>query len=178
MTSLAALQTLSPGTVRAAYVTAFGLAALASWASVPRARQITDRDTRQGLTWLLLTSGGWAAAHVAFLLVPGTQLKVALYQAGLVVGIAAVGPWLYFCSAYTGRSLHRSRLIRRVAVGVFLVLVAVKLTNPWHGLYFQASPVATPFPHLAVENQLLHWLAMGLAYSLAAVGYFMLFERF
>lgn len=57
-------------------------------------------------------------------------------------------------------------------------MVVVKLTNPLHGLYLSAEPVATPFPHLAVDHHLLHWLAMGLAYSLAAVGGFMLFELF
>ena len=93
-----------------------------------------------------------------------TAGAVDLAQLAYVSAFAAVGAWLYFCSAYTGRSLHRESSYRRLAVGVFLVVVAVELTNPLHGLYFSVEPVATPFPHLAVDHHLLHWLAMGLAY--------------
>jgi signal transduction histidine kinase len=63
-------------------------------------------------------------------------------------------------------------------VGLFLGIVLMKLTNPIHGLYFQTAWVTTPFPHLSVQHQLLHWITMGLAYSLAAIGYFMLVELF
>jgi signal transduction histidine kinase len=61
---------------------------------------------------------------------------------------------------------------------VFLALVAVKITNPIHGHYFRTEIVATPFPHLGILNQPLHWLAMAFAYALASVGYFMLLELF
>ncbi len=160
------------------YVAAFAAAAVASFASVRRARAIDDPETRRGLSWLLLLSGAWAASHVGFLVAPTPTLKTAAYSVGLIVGIAAVGPWLYFCSAYTGRSLHRNAMLRRAAVAVFLLVVAVKLTNPLHGLYYTTTPQAEPFRHLGVENGLFHWLAMGLAYALATVGYFMLLERF
>jgi signal transduction histidine kinase len=164
--------------VLAGYILVFGVAALVCFVSVARARLIDQRETRRGMIGILLTSAGWATTHVAFLLAPTPNLKILAYYAGLVVGIAAVGPWLYFCSAYTGRSLHRSATVRLVAVLTFLALVAVKLTNPVHGLYFQAEILNTPFRHLAIHNQPLHWLAMGLAYALAAVGYFMLLELF
>jgi signal transduction histidine kinase len=161
-----------------AYVLVFGATALVSVASAYRARQINDTDTRRGLVALLLTSGGWAATHVAFFVVPTPQLKLVSYHIGLVIGFSTVGPWLYFCSAYTGRSLHRAAILRRLAVGVFLAIVLVKLTNPFHHLYFRTELVTAPFPHLAVQSLPLHWLAMGLAYTLATVGYFMLFELF
>jgi signal transduction histidine kinase len=161
-----------------AYVLVFALAALICFGSLTRARTITHSDTRRGLVALLVTSGAWAAAHVGFLVVPTPGLKLAFYYVGLIVGISTVGPWLYFCSAFTGRTLHRSRVLQRLAIGVFLAIVAVKLTNPIHGLYFRAELVTTPFPHLAVQHLLLHWIAMGLAYALATIGYFMLFELF
>jgi signal transduction histidine kinase len=126
----------------------------------------------------LLTSGAWASAHVGYLLAPTAGLQYALYVVGLVVGLAAVGPWLYFCSAYTGRSLHRNPTIRRLAVGVFAVIVAVKLTNPVHGLYFSTDVAAVPFTYLRIVHEPLHWLVMALAYSLSIVGFFMLFELF
>ncbi|WP_335998908.1 ATP-binding protein [Halorientalis halophila] len=160
------------------YVLVFGAAAIACIASAGRARRIDDPDTRRGVVWLLLLSGAWAAAHVGFLLAPSPALKTAFYMLGLVVGFATVGPWLYFCSAFTGRSLHRNVTIRHTAIAVFLAIVLVKLTNPLHGYYFTTRAVATPFPHLAVETGLFHWLVMGLSYALALVGYFMLLELF
>ncbi|WP_178915930.1 ATP-binding protein [Natronomonas gomsonensis] len=169
---------LSGSPSRAVYVVAFGLAAVACFVSLRRARRIDDADTRRGLEWVLLLSGGWAAAHVVYLLAPSTRLSLAAYLVGLTVGFAAVGAWLYFCSAYTGRSLHEDATYRRAAIAVFVFVVGLKLTNPIHGLYFTATPTPTPFPHLAVEHSVLHWVSMGLAYALSAVGFFMLFELF
>jgi len=108
----------------------FLIAALTCFASLTRLHHITDSDTRQGLWALLLTSGGWAAAHVGFLVSPTTSLKLGWYTLGLVLGLAAVGAWLYFCSAYTGRTYHRNPTYRRLAIAVYIALVAVKVTNP------------------------------------------------
>ena len=160
------------------YVGMFTVAALACFVSLTRLQRITDSDTRRGLRALLLTSGGWATAHVGFLVSPTTALKLGWYTLGLVVGLAAVGAWLYFCSAYTGRTYHQNPTYRRLAVAVYIVLVAVKVTNPLHHEYFTTTAVATPFPHLSVYTGPLHWTAMGLSYALAFVGYFMLLELF
>jgi signal transduction histidine kinase len=140
--------------------------------------RITDAGVRRGLAWLLLTSGGWATAHVGYLAGPTPLIQELFYIAGLIVGIAAVGPWLYFCAAYTGRSLHQRMSVQRTAVLVFLGIVSMKLTNPIHGGYYSTSIVSEPFPHLLVSHQPLHWVVMGLAYALALVGFFMLFELF
>jgi signal transduction histidine kinase len=161
-----------------AYVLAFGGAAVVAFASVGRARRIDDPDTRRGLVALLVTSGAWAASHVGFIAAPTEWIAIAFYEAGLIVGLAAVGPWLYFCSAYTGRSLHRNRMVRRIALAGFLVIVAVKVANPVHQLYFTTEFVSTPFPHTTIHNGMLHWLVMGLSYALSTVGFFMLFELF
>jgi signal transduction histidine kinase len=139
---------------------------------------IPDPDVRRGLAGLLATSGGWASAHVGYLLGPTPLIQELFYLVGLVVGIAAVGPWLYFCAAYTGRSLHHRTSVQRVAVLGFLAIVAVKLTNPVHGLYYSTSVVDDPFPHLLISHEPLHWAVMGLAYALASIGFFMLFELF
>ena len=160
------------------YVLLFAVAAVGSFASLVKIDAVDDEDTRWGLYTLLLTSGAWATTHVGYLLSPTPSFQYGFYVAGLIVGFAAVGPWLYFCSAYTGRSLHRDVTIRRIALGVYLAVVAVKLTNPWHGLYFTAELATVPFSHLAILHQPIHWLVMGLAYSLAVVGFFMLYELF
>ena len=161
-----------------AHVVVFAVAALACFASLRRADRIEDPHTRRGIVALLLTSGGWATAHVGYLVAPGIGAKTAFYLAGLIVGFSAIGAWLYVCSAYTGRSFHRNPTVRRLAVAVFAGAVLLKVTNPIHGRYFTAELVATPFPHLAVQHSTFHWLLMGLAYALAIVGYFMLFELF
>ncbi len=160
------------------YLVVFGSAALASFTGVYRVRQISDPDTRRGLLALLLASGGWATCHVGFLLTPTSAGKVGFYMAGLIIGFGAVWTWLYFCSAYTGRSLHRNQTLRRLGLLVFGAAVLVKLTNPFHGLYFTTEPVALPFPHLAIDHGVLHWSILSMSYSLAAVGLFMLFELF
>jgi hypothetical protein len=54
------------------YVATFGVAALACVASLTRLQRITDPDTRRGLRALLLTSGGWATAHIGFLVSPSS----------------------------------------------------------------------------------------------------------
>jgi len=160
------------------YLLVFGVAAVACFVSIPRARRIKEQDTRKGLVALLATSGAWAIFHVGYLAVPTLSLQYAFYMLGLVVGFSTVGPWLYFCSAYTGRSFHLDTTYQRIAIGVYLVIVGIKITNPIHGLYFTSSVASVPFHHLMINHGTLHWLAMGLAYSLAVVGIFMLFELF
>ena len=162
-----------------AYVLAFSLAAIVCFAAIPRARAINAADdTRNGLVALIAISGVWAALQVGYLAAPTLRLQYGFYVAGLVVGLSTVGPWLYFCSAYTGRSLHDNPTYQRIAIAVYLLIVSIKVTNPIHGLYFTATPTTTPFIHLMIDHGTLHWLAMGVAYSLATVGIFMLFELF
>ena len=160
------------------YLLAFTLAAAACFAGAYRARQIPYAGTRRGLLALLVTSGGWAASHVGFLLPIPTWAKSGFYEIGLIVGFATVWAWLWFCSAYTGRALHRTPAVRRLAVAIFAVVVLAKLTNPIHELYYVLTPTGEPFPHLAIRRGVLYWTAMGMSYALAMAGYFMLLELF
>jgi signal transduction histidine kinase len=130
------------------------------------------------LTGLLVTSGVWAAAECGLLLLPGTQAKVVSYIIGLVAGLATVGAWLYFCSAYTGHEYHRQPTLRRLAIGVYAAIVLVKITNPVHNLYFTSTLVPDPFPHLAITLLPAHWVVTGLSYALTAVGFYLLYELF
>jgi len=109
---------------------------------------------------------------------PTTSLKLGWYTLGLVLGLAAVGAWLYFCSAYTGRTYHRNPTYRRLAIAVYIALVAVKVTKSSTANTSQQQSSLPPFPHLSVYTGPLHWTAMGLSYALAFVGYFMLLELF
>ena len=158
------------------HIALFATAALASLVSAWRAGQVGDADARRGLQVLLVTSSAWAACHVGVLVASSATLKVGLYEAGLVVGFATVGAWLWFCSAYTLRSWHRSAAVRRWACGLFLVVTATKITNPWHGLYFSAEMASAPFPHLDIEHHAVYWITVMASYALASVGLFMLYE--
>jgi hypothetical protein len=64
------------------YVGAFALSAVGCFAGLLRVERITDTDVRYGLTTLLLTSGGWAAAHVGYLTAPTPSLQHAFYAVG------------------------------------------------------------------------------------------------
>jgi PAS domain S-box-containing protein len=161
-----------------AHALVFGLAALACFVAVLRARRVDDHEVRYGLVGLLVGSGVWAASHTGLFLLPSVPLKRGVYLVGLIFGFSTVWAWLYFCSAYTGRVYHRSSVLRRASLVVYLGVVAVKLTNPLHELYFTAELVGTPFRHLEIQQGLFHWTVTGLSYALAAVGLFVLFETF
>lgn len=162
---------------RGLYLAVFGAAAIICFGSLTRIEQVEDPDTRRGLAALLVTSGLWAVGHFGFLAASDRGVAIGFYMFGLVVGFSTVGAWLYFVSAFTNRTYHRNPAYRRVAVAVFLIIVAVKLTNPVHHLYFTTEFVTQPFPHLTVRSKPIHWLVMGLSYALASIGYFAIFER-
>lgn len=159
------------------YATVFGVAGLACLVSISRAREIEADDVRRGLVGLLWTTGGWALLKFGFFTFPD-PFREPLYMIGLVLGFATVWAWLYFCSAYAGRSYHRNATLRRLSAATFLGVVVVKLTNPIHGLYFTTREASEPFAHLAIEHGVFHWTVTGLSYTLAAVGIFVLFELY
>jgi len=164
-------------TVFLAHVSVFAGSALACVAALPRAQRVRDRETREGLVGLLLAVTAWAGGYVGYLLVPGERLKVAFYIAGFVAALLAVGAWLYFCAAYTGRSPRRAPH-RWAVAGVFFATSALKVTNPLHNLYFTAAWTTEPFPHLAIRHELLYWVVLGVSYAIVAVGFYMLLEQF
>lgn len=70
-------------TLYAAYVFVFAAAALVCVVTGYRAREIAHEKTRRGLSWLLLTAGGWAAAHVGYLTAPTPQSQYVFYTIGV-----------------------------------------------------------------------------------------------
>ncbi len=164
--------------VQIVYIFAFGTAAAVCFGSLVRARKVEDDETRYGLVGLLVGSGGWSASHASLLTLPGADLKIGAYMIGLVLGFSTVFSWLYFCSAYSGRALHREPRLRQAAVGLYLAVVLVKLTNPLHQQYFVAETVRNGTVYVDIQQQAFHWMAAGLSYAFAAVGLFMLFEQF
>ncbi|WP_254274395.1 sensor histidine kinase [Haloarcula marina] len=159
------------------YVMLFSVTAVVCLATIPRARSIQHPGTRKGLIGLLGSVSLWSAGYVGYFLAPTEPVKYAFYIIGFVFAFVAVGAWLYFCAAYTGRP-PREAPYRNVAIGIFLVFTVLKFTNPLHNLYFTAEWTTDPFPHLAIQHQLLYWIVLGLSYAVIAVGFFMLIEQF
>ena len=160
-----------------AYLGLFSLSGLACLLLIPRAKTFDDHDAQTGMVWLLGTTGVWGIFKAVFFVAPA-PIREPAYTVGLISGFATVWAWLYFCSAYTGRTLHRNPTLRRLGAVVFLAVMLLKLTNPLHRLYFTTQEVTTPFRYLAIEHGPLHWSAAGLSYVLAAVGLFMIFELY
>ncbi|WP_418286775.1 histidine kinase N-terminal 7TM domain-containing protein [Halorubrum sp. DTA46] len=160
-----------------AHVALFALSALTCLAAIPRAVRVGHPETREGLVGLLVTVAVWSGGYVGYLIAPGESLKLAFYIVGFVFALFAVGAWLYFCAAYTGRS-PRHAPYRWVMVGVFVGTSLLKITNPLHELYFTTTWVTEPFPHLAIQHGLLYWVVLGISYAVIAIGFFMLLEQF
>lgn len=160
-----------------AYIAVFFLSGIACLASIPRARSFTDIEVRYGLVGLLGLTGLWALLKSAYFLVPHS-LQAGVYTIGLVSGFAAVWAWLYFASAYTGRTLHKNPTLRRIGFAIFVTITIIKVTNPLHQLYFTTTTVTTPFRYLAIEHGLIHWVSTSLSYVLASIGLFMIFELY
>lgn len=155
----------------------FVLSGVACLASVPRARRIQHPGTRWSLVGLLVSVAIWSGGYVGYLVWPTVPGKVAFYVLGFVFAFVAVGAWVTFCAAYTGRPPWQAPF-RNAGVAVFLGFVALKVTNPLHGWYFTTAWTTDPFPHLAIRHELLYWIVLGLSYAVIAVGFFMLVERF
>ena len=159
------------------YWSIFLLASISCFLGMTRARDIERADVRIGMTALLATTGTWALLKVVYFLAPG-PLREPAYTVGLIIGFTTVWAFLYFCSAYTGRDYHRDPTLRRLGAGAALSVIAIKITNPIHGLYFSTATRTEPFEHLAIQHGLFHWTVTGLSYALAAIGIFMLFELY
>ena len=162
--------------IRLVYIVGFGLAGAGCLLSLRRTSRIEAPETRRGLAGLLALSGVWAFTHVARFLTGDPDAQVAAYLIGLAVGLATVGAWLYFCSAYTGRDYHHRTWIRQAALATYLLTVTLKLTNPVHGRYFTTTMTQAPFSHVAIQLGTVHWIVTGLSYALSAVGFYLLYE--
>lgn len=167
-----------PDAIHLLYVATFGGATVTCLSAGWQFRQHGSDGVRRGLVSLFVLSGVWAALTVGQLVSPSPAAKVWFYTVGLVVGFATVGCWLYFVSAYTGVGFHRDRHVRRLAAVVFLSVSAVKLTNGVHGRYFSYTLVADPFVHLSLARHWPHWVVTGVAYTLAGLGFLLLFRTY
>ena len=143
-----------------------------------KARSIPIKDMRNGLMALFACAASWALLDGAFLLASSRETKSTLFIIALSSGFATVWAWLYFASAFAGRTAHGSDIVWGIGIVFFLFVVALKATNPLHGLYFELVTHTQPFPHVGVEPGLLYLASKTVAYLLALVGYSFLIRTF
>jgi len=160
------------------FVLLFTAIAIGCFAGAARGSRLQGRDTQLGLRAVLITNGLWLSFQVFGLVTTDGTLSTAFYIGGLIWGLTGVGAWVYFVSAYTGRSYHRNRRYRALAVSIYVGLIGVKLTNPLYGLYVSTELQQSPYPHLVVEPQLFYWVSFSLTYTLVAVSFYWLIQTF
>ncbi|WP_299263672.1 PAS domain S-box protein, partial [Halorientalis sp.] len=166
------------GTIQWGITVVFTLTAIGCFAAAAYGTQLQGRDTRFGLKAVLMTNGLWLLFQALGLLTADGTLSSALYIGGLIWGLTGVGAWVYFISAYTGRSYHRDRRYRLLAVGTYVSLITIKLTNPLYGLYVKTDLQPDPYPHLVVEPQVFYWVSFTLTYTLVAISFYWLIDTF
>ena len=143
-----------------------------------RAGSIPVADVRRGLVAFFLCTGVWAVLDALFLVASRPPVQSFLSIAALTWGFATVWAWVYFASASSGGKAHRTSTAWVIGGLFFLMVVALKATNPIHGLYFDLVARAQPFPHTGLAPGLLYFMVEAVAYLLAGFGVVLLFPVF
>ncbi|RXK46309.1 sensor histidine kinase [Halorientalis pallida] len=112
-----------------------------------------DRDGARWFIGMLGTGLLFALFFVPFLLPIGEGLRRISYTLSAFGAILTVGAFVAFVSTYTGNDLHRNRAVQGLFGAAIVVFLLLAPTNGTHQLLFaDFTPVAEPFPHLAVER--------------------------
>jgi len=160
------------------YIVVFVAAAVICFASIFRTKQINQHDTRNGLIALLATSGAWALLQVAYLIAPTPISNMSSTWSVLLLALPLSARGSTFVQpTRDGRSITTLPISKSLLESISASLPSSSRTRSM-GCTFTSMMVDQPFTHLMINHGILHWLAMGVAYGLAVVGIFMLFELF
>ncbi len=115
----------------------------------------TRQGDRDGATWFLAMVGTglvFALPTVVFLL-PFGALRRPAYMLSAFAALPNVWAFVAFVSTYTGDGFHKNRLLQAFYGAIIVGFLALAPFNASHGLLFaEFTPLAEPFPHLAVER--------------------------
>ena len=134
---------------------------------------VVTRTELSAKRWVGLWLGNfavWSVLSAASVVVTHDATAFLLFWLWTFFGLTAIYLTYLFPTAYSGRNPLTSRVCQ-FAGGIYLLLVLVVLTGPFHDLYWASVTfLSTPFPHFAVEYG-PGWLA-AIIYSFGAVGVF------
>ncbi len=158
-----------------AYLGLFAAATVGCLFAALQTRSFSDPELRRSLGAFLGLTGVWGATSFGQLVFLGGPIARVLFIIGLIVGLGTVIVWLWFCSVYAGYTYHRNRRLQAGVLGLYTLIVIVKITNPLHEAYYTLSGGSGS---LAPEFTALYWVVTGLAYFGAALGLYMLFDLY
>ena len=159
------------------YFVVFAFTALVCFSLLIKTHDVKIDGVRRYFQLLLVICGFWSLS-VAIQLIAPADWKVTMYLIGLIFGISSVVAWLLFTLEYADSDLHRDKRVQFIVVGILAIIVSIKLTNPIHGLYFSHSIDTSPFVHLAVERNILHFLVTVLAYGVSLYGFVLMYKMY
>lgn len=155
----------------------FILTSIICYASISQVRTLDlSDDADLGLKSLLFMSGSWCLIQTIYLLSTDTMILETIYIISLTMGLVTVACWLYFCSAFSGFAYHKSRNLRILMILLVVSITSLKVTNPIHGLYFDANVVSDPITHIAIETNILYAIVTTISYILCGFGIYMLYK--
>lgn len=162
--------------VQAIYLSGFFGAGIGCLWGAWRALDFDEGHIRHPLSIFFALTGLWALVTLPTFTTLSLEVMTIFHTIGLILGLAVVVVWLWFCSAYAGFAYHYDQRLQLIVGGLFGGIAAVKVTNPLHGLYFTPALVSDPFVHFAPVVGPVYWFVGALTYVVSAVGLYLLFD--
>lgn len=107
-----------------------------------------------GKPWFVAWMGGfmcWSLVSAATVVVSTQPLATVLFVLWILIGISTIVLTVCFATTYSGRDIRHDRICQATA-GFGVILSALAVTGPFHGLYWRSAEFRTaPFPHYTAE---------------------------
>ena len=136
---------------------------------------ITEESVRSGLRYTLIFSALWSFTELSKFIITEIQISTAIHIIGLFFGLVTVFSWFQFASAFSGRDYHEKPIIRKASITTLVSILAIKITNPIHKMYFDLTIVEEPVNHVSVETLFLNDVVTVLAYSTSIFGVYLVY---
>lgn len=128
---------------------------------------------------VLVACAIWSAGIGLQILAPSYEAKVLIFQLWVSASWPVGVFWFVFVVYYTGRDHWLTPLRMGAIVGFVVLIMSLALTNNVHWLIWQDYALLTDqyqYPVLAAERTTLYYAFLIVAYSLPAIGLFLLFK--
>jgi len=149
----------------------FGAHGLTAVATALLGYWVLTRTELSAKRWVSLWLGNfavWSALSAGSVVVTQHSTAFLVFWLWAFFGLTAIYLTYLFPTAYSGRN-PRTNTVCQVAGVIYLLLLLLVLTGPFHDLYWQSvTLMSEPFPHVAVEYG-PGWFA-AVVFSFGAVG--------